>query len=141
VTFGTPDWFSAGNLRKRQSLVAEVEAPAYGALGYFMHRILNPEPEPGPPYVHTFTLPQQPVYASSGKLVYRPPAHPAYTMEVRPVADVVREAGFGPVPQRIEVTYLTDETSAPASPYRSEVIQDTPLNGGCYWPMDDAAES
>ena len=26
----------------------------------------------------------------------------------RPVADVVREAGFGPVPQRIEVTYCTE---------------------------------
>jgi hypothetical protein len=83
VTFGDPDWFSADNLRKRQSLVAEVEAPAYDALGYFMHRILNPEPEPGPPYVHTFKLPQQPVYASSGKLVYRPPPARAYTLTDR----------------------------------------------------------
>jgi hypothetical protein len=79
------------------------------AAGAFLQNMLGGTPDPGPPYVHTFKLPQQPVYASSGKLVYRPPAHPAYTMEIRPVADVVREAGFGPVPSRIEVTYLTDQ--------------------------------
>ena len=26
------------------------------AAGEFMHRMLNPEPEPGPPYVHTLVL-------------------------------------------------------------------------------------
>jgi len=33
VTFGDPDWFSEQNLRKRQSLVAEVEAPACDLAG------------------------------------------------------------------------------------------------------------
>jgi hypothetical protein len=81
VTFGDPDWFSAENLRKRSSVVAEVEASAHDALGYFMHRLLRPEPEPGPPYTHTFVPPQQAVFTASGKRLYRPPPPgPAYTL-------------------------------------------------------------
>lgn len=75
-----PGWFSDENLRKRASVAADVSGWAAGAFGEVMRALLNPEPEPGPPYVHTLAPPQQPVFSRSGKLVYRPPSHPAYTL-------------------------------------------------------------
>jgi hypothetical protein len=52
-----PGWFGAEALRKRASAVPAVEEQAWQALGQVMHNLLNPEPSPGPPYVHTLVLP------------------------------------------------------------------------------------
>lgn len=49
------------------------------AAGEFLAGILGPPPEPGPPYVHTFRPPQE-FYTRSGKLLYREPSGPAYTL-------------------------------------------------------------
>lgn len=61
------------------------------------------DPEPGPPWVHTLVPPEPIGYTDEGEPVYPEPG-PAYTLVKRPVAEVVAEAGFGPVPGRIEVT-------------------------------------
>ena len=49
-----------------------------------------------------------PVSPVMGMLLGLPPGDPRiappFTLTERPVADVVAEAGFGPVPQRIEIT-------------------------------------
>ena len=60
-------------------------------------------PEPSPPYVHTFKSPEPVGWDDDGNPLYPEPG-PSYTLTKRPAADVVREAGFGPVPGRIEVT-------------------------------------
>ena len=65
------------------------------------------DPRPGPPYVHTLVPPEPIGWDDDGNPVYPEPG-PSYTLTERPVADVVREAGFGPVPGRIEVTYCTE---------------------------------
>ncbi len=81
MTFGAPDWFSAENLRKRASLVAEVETWAWDSLGEIMHGLFAEQERPGPPWTHTFTAPQPAVFTTSGKLLYRPPPPgPGYTL-------------------------------------------------------------
>ena len=77
------------------------------AAGEFLSNLLGgAEPEPGPPYVRTLVWPEPVGYEEDGTPVYPEPG-PSYTLTERPLDDVVREAGFGPVPERIEVTYLT----------------------------------
>ncbi len=77
------------------------------AAGEILANLLgDPEPRPGGPYVHTLKLPE-PEYDDEGNEIWRMP-DPPYTLVERPVADVVREAGFGPVPERIQVTYCTE---------------------------------
>jgi len=79
------------------------------AAGELLSGILgDTEPRPGGPYVHTFKMPEPIGEDEDGNPVYPEPL-PAFTLTERPVADVVREAGFGPVPERVQVTYLTGE--------------------------------
>lgn len=52
------------------------------AAGAFLASLLA-EPAPGPPYTHTIVPPQEAVFTWSGKLLYRPPDHPAFTMTER----------------------------------------------------------
>ena len=100
---GGPGWFSAEEMRKRATIAADVEAWAWGNLGEIMRGLLNPEPEPGPPYTHTIVPPEPLYYDDFGTPVYPEPG-PAMTLTERPLADVVAEAGFLPPAQRIEIT-------------------------------------
>ena len=58
---------------------AEVESRAWAALGEVMHAVLNPEPAPGPPYVHTLVPPEPIGWDEDGNPVYPEPG-PAYTL-------------------------------------------------------------
>lgn len=79
MTFG-PDWFSAENLRKRASAVADVETRAWEAMGEVMHNILGgASPAPGPPYTHTLVPPEPIGEDEDGNPIYPPPG-PAYTL-------------------------------------------------------------
>jgi hypothetical protein len=74
------------------------------AAGEFLANMLGAgDPEPGPPYVHTLVPPEPIGYTGDGDPIYPEPG-PAYTLTERPIAEVVAEAGFGPVPERIEIT-------------------------------------
>ena len=66
------------------------------------------EPRPGGPYVHRFKAPEPAGWDDDGNPVYPEPG-PSYTLTERPVADVVREAGFLPGPERIKITYWTED--------------------------------
>lgn len=68
----------------------------------------DPEPRPGEPYVHTFRSSEPIGWDDDGNPVYPEPG-PSYTLTERPVADVVREAGFLPGPERIKITYWTED--------------------------------
>lgn len=48
-------------------------------LGPFLHGFFDPEPDPGPPYVHTFTSPEPIGEDEEGDPIYPPPG-PAYTL-------------------------------------------------------------
>ena len=134
MTLGDPGWFSEESLRERASVVADVEAWAWGNLGEIMHGLLNPEPEPGPPYTHTIVPPEPIGWDEDGTPVYPEPG-PAVTLTERPLADVVAEAGFRPPAQRIEIT--ADFCQCPACREgRCETVQ--PERTGCYWPIEDA---
>lgn len=76
---GAPGWFSADAIRKRASAVAEIETRAWGNLGHLMHALLNPEPAPGPPCVHTLVPPEPIGYDEDGDPVYPEPG-PAFTL-------------------------------------------------------------
>jgi hypothetical protein len=52
---------------------AEAEEWAWQALGQVMHSLLNPEPAPGPPYVHTLVPPEPIGEDEDGNPVYQPP--------------------------------------------------------------------
>jgi hypothetical protein len=72
--------------------------------GEVLHNILSGGgPAPGPQYTHTIVPPEPIGEDEDGNAVYPEPG-PAYTLARRPLADVVREAGFGPVPERIKIT-------------------------------------
>jgi hypothetical protein len=60
-----PGWFSEENLRKRASVVADVETWAWGAMGEVLHNLLSPVSQPGPPWTHTFVPPESAVLTSS----------------------------------------------------------------------------
>ena len=73
MTLGDPGWFSEESLRERASVVADVEAWAWGNLGEIMHGLLNPEPEPGPPYTHTIVPPEPIGWDEDGTPLYPEP--------------------------------------------------------------------
>jgi hypothetical protein len=85
--FGDPDWFSAENLAARASAAVDAEDRAWTAYGQVMANIIGSAgTEPGPPYTHTIRPPEV-WYSRSGKVVYRPPMAPAFTLttgEIRP---------------------------------------------------------
>lgn len=56
------------------------EGPYYPeAMGAFLNKLLNPEPQPGPPWTHTFQPPPQ-EYGEDGEPIPLPP-EPQFTIE------------------------------------------------------------
>jgi len=133
---GAPGWFSGEEIRKRAALIAEVDAWALDGLAEIMRSLIADQQRPGPPYVHTIVPPAPVGWDEDGDPLYPEPG-PAMTLTERPIADVVAEAGFGPVPERIEVT--ADFCQCPACREgRCETVQ--PERTGCYWPIEDPTE-
>jgi len=77
VSFGE-DWLSEENIRKRVSLVTDLETWAWGNLAEIMKLMVADRQNPGPPYTHTLTGPR-PVLARNGKPLYWHPVRP-YTL-------------------------------------------------------------
>lgn len=46
-------------------------------IGWLLHQLLNPEPQPGPPYTHTFNAPEPDGYDENGDPIYL--LHPHFT--------------------------------------------------------------
>jgi hypothetical protein len=106
VTFG-PDWFSVENLRKRASVIPDVEDRAWTAMGEVLHNMLGGgDPEPGPPWTHTIVPPEPIGWDEDGNPVYPEPGDvPAFT---------ITEGG---------------------DPYHAEILPDTPTR--CWFPEDE----
>lgn len=47
-------------------------------IGWLLRQLLNPEPQPGPPYVHTFNAPEPDGYDEHGDPIYL--LKPTYTI-------------------------------------------------------------
>ena len=73
----SPDWTLYSPFLGRE--YADPEPAAWAALGEVMHRVLNPEPSPGPPYTHTLVHEEPIGWDEDGNPLYPEPG-PAMTL-------------------------------------------------------------
>lgn len=56
--------------------------PFPAGIGWLLHQLLNPEPAPGPPYVHRFDAPEPDGYDENGDPIYL--LKPTHTISALP---------------------------------------------------------